>query len=103
MPNQINLFLVKPGAQQVCEFDGVRNQLFGGERVADVFAIGFAGGPAVPLNHYEFLFEASLKSMSQIHRRHSGAAVQKQQNRQGSVTSANKNVLLRAPDAQALQ
>src|SRR5271157_5198350 len=90
---KINLVLMKSGTKRVGQFNRVCDKLFRGKRAADVFAIGLAGTPAIPLDYHEFFFEFTLKGVGQIHGGHPGTTVQEQQNRKRRIFSTNENAL----------
>jgi len=61
---EINLVLMESGTKHIGQFNCVGDKLFRRECAADVFAIGLAGGPAIPLDYHEFLFKFTLKGVS---------------------------------------
>src|SRR5579862_3846037 len=103
MSHQINLVLVEPGAKCIGQFDRVCNKLLRAEAVVDVFAIGLAGTPTIPVHDHKLFLKFALKGVSQIHGRHAGTTMQEEQKRERRVVPTNKNVLVDATSADAFQ
>src|ERR1700683_2005754 len=103
MPHKINLVLMELSTKYIGQFNRIGDKLFRRECAVDVLAIGFACSPAVPLDDHKFLFKLVLKCVSQIHGRHPWTAVKEEQDWERRIVTADENVLIYTPDADAFQ